>query len=110
MIVLKCTQERYEALHKLMKDLVEGRAVEISQLVNQELLRPIFDKMDKRIKARLNGNKGWNLSVNATQAAVYWSIFNGAHLGDNYKYESIIIERHLKIIEDAFSPLLMVKK
>lgn len=110
MIVLKCTQERFEALHKLFKSLVDGKPMEVNQVVNQELLMPIYNKMDKRIKVRLNGNKGWNLSINTQLAAGYYSVFKGTYLGANLQYEAIIIERHLQIIEREFSTLLTVKK
>lgn len=101
-MILPCRKQQFEALKILFDHLMYQKQAGIKKSLAHELMQPIHQKLIKRVDCKLNGKRGWNLSLTPLQAKSYYAFFDGVHLGEGWTYEQFVIESHLQLIEKMY--------
>jgi hypothetical protein len=102
-MVLNSTKKQLEAIHMLLEVIMKEKTADIPSSLVKDLMQPIFKKIDDRVKAEVNGKKGWNLTLTPLQAKSYYTFFEGMQLDPQWQWQSIIIGQHLIEIEKEYA-------
>jgi hypothetical protein len=102
-MVLKCTEEQIKALHTLFAFILQEKPKTIEKSLAMDLIKPIYNKLDKKIYNYNGGKKKWNLSLNELQAKVYYTFFKDLDLTHDWQYEHYVISGHLQIIQQQLA-------
>lgn len=102
-MVLKCSKEQFEALHKLFAHIMQQKPNSIADSLAKELMKPIYTKLDNRVNSIMDGKRGWNLTVTPLQAKAYYLFFKEVDISKSWQYEHYIIQKHLQEINKVFA-------
>ena len=102
-MVLKCTQEQIKALHTLFAYILQEKPKTIEKSLAMDLIKPIYNKLDKKLYTYHEGKKKWNLSLNEMQAKIYYTFFKDLDLTKEWQFEHYIISGHLQQIRQLFA-------
>lgn len=99
---LECSKSQFEALYNLFNQLMYQQQYDIRSSLAHDLLKPIHDKLTKRVNQKFGTKKGWNLTLTPLQAKSYYAFFEGRYLGESWPYEQLLIDKHIQLIEKAY--------
>lgn len=102
-MVLKCTEEQIKALHRLFAFILQERPQTIEKSLAADLIKPIYNKLDKKVYSYNQGKKNWNLKLAELEAKVYYTFFKDLNISKDWPYEHNVISGHLLTIKQLFA-------
>lgn len=95
-MTLKLSYDQAHQLLRLFEKVINPEQPEdVAESLLKDLMFSVFKKLRTKVEARLKGHNGYSLSLTDTEAKAYYLYFQNRHLGKDWYYEQIFIEKHL---------------
>jgi len=97
------TQKQLTALHEYFAEhVVNDRPENIAEALVKSLVMRVFQKMNKKVYARLQG-MGYSLHLTDEEAMAYYVYFQNRFIGEGYQYQQLLIQTHINQIDQAYA-------